>query len=413
MADTIALCWRLDMAVMCKIPTQSTDNLVPRNDTVACNPELVSQEDSTQEPSQIINRINKLVSNGSSHIDSNDQVILKETKSFKTVCFTISAVSSALSGVFNVVLCCQRLTMTLLFTVSKLSLAASMILYTVNILTTDVNKKGMAIFMHFSWLLTAVSVTAAAKYFNIPTNQASNSARGSPKNDATKWVIGIVIFCVVLVGLCVIVDENFDSNESVGYSSHSGHLFWISNETGCYIFFVGIIGACYLAVTIKLAVCAVRYTRTRGQPESSSNVFTDARSHDNKRQGAREPATSCMMYLVHLMALYLLAVIDYTDKNYGLWPLLFALVACSNGVFMLVGLGGQLAELCSHGNGHLGRSSPEQNAVSESSNSCPGYENTVEETSGASKSHGFAEGARKPSTRIYSPEGEHVTVRLD
>ncbi|GFO05753.1 hypothetical protein PoB_003225800 [Plakobranchus ocellatus] len=52
MADTIVLCWRPDMAVMCKIPPQSTDNLVPRNDKVACNPELVYQEDSTQEPSQ-------------------------------------------------------------------------------------------------------------------------------------------------------------------------------------------------------------------------------------------------------------------------------------------------------------------------------------------------------------------------
>ncbi|GFO43682.1 hypothetical protein PoB_007018700 [Plakobranchus ocellatus] len=49
-ADTIALCWRPDMAVMCKIPPQSTDNLVLRNGKVACDPVLVSQEDSTQEP---------------------------------------------------------------------------------------------------------------------------------------------------------------------------------------------------------------------------------------------------------------------------------------------------------------------------------------------------------------------------
>ncbi|GFO05752.1 hypothetical protein PoB_003225700 [Plakobranchus ocellatus] len=303
--------------------------------------------------------------------------------------------------------------MTLLFIVSKLSLAASMILYTVNIHTTDVDEKVMAIFMQFCWLLTAASVTAAAKHFNIPTNQASNSAIGSPKNNATKSVKGVVIICVVLVGLCVIVDENFDSNESVNYSSHSGHLFWMSHETGCYIFSVGIIGACYLAVTIKLAVCAVRYLRTRGQPEGSSNVFIDAKSYGNKRQGAREPGTFCILYLVHLMAFYLLAVIDYTDKNYGLWPLLFALVACSNGVFMLVALGGQLVELCSHGNGHHRCSSPEQNAVSESSDSCPGYENTVEESSGASKSHCLSEGAGKPSPRIFSPEGEHVTVWLE
>ncbi|GFN90438.1 hypothetical protein PoB_001694400 [Plakobranchus ocellatus] len=314
MADTIVLCWRPDMAVMCKIPPQSTDNLVPRINKVACNPELVSQEESTQEPSQNINRMNRLVSNGSSHMDSNDQVILKETKSFKTVCFTISAVSSALSGVFNVALCCQQLTMILLFTVSKLSLAASMIFYTVNIHITDGDEKVMAIFMHFCWLLTAASVTAAAKYFNIPTNQASNGARGSPKKNAIRWVMGVVIFCVVLVGLCVIVDENYDSNESVGYSSHSGHLFWMSHETGCYIFSVGIIGACYLAVTLKLAVGAIRYLRTRGQSEGSS---TDAKSYGNKRQGARELGSFCMLYLVHLIALYLLAVIDYTDKNYA------------------------------------------------------------------------------------------------
>ncbi|GFN90453.1 hypothetical protein PoB_001695900 [Plakobranchus ocellatus] len=362
------------------------------------------KSESTQEPSEIINRMNKLVSNESSHMDSIDQVILKETKSFKTVCFTISAVSSALSGVFNVALCCQQLTITLLFTVSKLSLSASMIFYTINVHITDGDEKVMAIFMHFSWLLTAVSVTAAAKHFNIPTNQGSSSARGSPKNNATKWVMGVVIICVVLVGLCVIVDENYDSNESVGYSSHSGHLFWMSHETGCYIFSVGIIGACYLAVTTKLAVGAVRYLRTRGQSEGSSNIFTDAKRYGNKRQGATEPGTTCTLYIVHLMALYLLAVIDFADKNYGLWPLLFALVACSNGVFMLVALGGQLAELCSHRNDHHGRSSPEQNAVSESSDSCPGYENTVEETSGASKSHGLAEGAGKPSPRIYSPE---------
>ncbi|GFO43681.1 hypothetical protein PoB_007018600 [Plakobranchus ocellatus] len=216
--------------------------------------------------------------------------------------------------------------------------------------------------------------------------------------------MGVVIICVILVGLCIIVDENYDSNESVGYSSHSGHLFWMSHETGCYIFSVGIIGACHLAVTIKLAVCAVRYLRTRGQPEGSSNIFTDSKSHGNKWQGAREQGTTCMLSLVHLMALYLLAVIEYTDKNYGLWPLLFALVACINGVFILVGLGGQLAELCSHSNGHPGSSSPEQKAVSESSDTCPDCENTVEETSGASKSHDLAEGAGKPSPRIYSPE---------
>ena len=347
-ALSIVLCWNEDMAIMCKIPRPSSvgttdDGIV--HAPAPCDPSSVALAGTPIEKTSLGTVTPQSNNNGHrpdsrAHTHTKDDRTLEETKVFKTVCFTVCAVASLLSGVFNLVSSTgsgKYLLMKLLICVSKLSLAVSMALYIVELNVSHTDDKLMAIFMHCTWLLTCVSLAAAFQHFQIPAN--INIRETSPLNTSklVKWFAFALLIPLVIVALCVIMEEDSGSDKSVGYSSSSGHLFWMTNRNGCYISTVAVIGLTFAAVILKLSFQGLKFLRMcyESRNVESIDVRKNRKEHSNAPDEKSE-STALMTFLAHLFSMYIAAVADYADSNRTLWKLLFCVASSSMGLSMLV-----------------------------------------------------------------------------
>ncbi|RUS70325.1 hypothetical protein EGW08_021914 [Elysia chlorotica] len=403
-AQSIVLCWHEDMASLCNIPSpvyeestdRTPDRCIPVFDAVAATPVDNSSLQTVTPPPQ--SPVQSL---------SQDEIVLRETKVFKTFCLTVCAVASFLSSVCSLasVRASQKSLLTLiLVSVSRISLSVAMTLYIVQLNASHTDSKIMAVFMHFGWLVTSISLAAAFIHFQVPANLDVVETSPISIRGTVKWLTVVLLLPAVIVTVCVIEEEE---SGSVGYSSRSGHLFWMTNQNACYISTVAVIGASFVAALVKLSFQSLlRFLRTRHQSRDAESINDRNTFKTNERKTRGKPENAeLMIFLAYMIGLYLAAVLDYADSNKTLWVLMFCVASFSMGLSMLLCVSADLM--------YTVRSNNEPPACAEITDASDGCSDSSQQLGTAAHARdSAAEGAcaaqsgplRDPPSVLYSPE---------